>query len=312
MKMSSIFRGFFVLREGEGGEGGTGGTGTGGTGTGGAGDEGGAGGAGEGGEGGAAVANPYVNETGQFTENWMDGLSDEFEPMKPTLGRYRSVEEMSKSLYHTKQLLGKKADAVVIPGEESSDVERAEFRKALNVPESIEGYGLKQPADMPEGMGFSEEHLNGFLELAHKHNISTQGAEELMAFHMGVEANALESLTADTDAFIAQQQEILQNEWGGGFEKNLADAQLGARDLGVNLDDAHPVFNEAWFIQAMLRHGKAVGEDSMKRGETEIHGAGANKLKAQDIMNNPNNSLYQKYQDKDEKTIARVRALLQS
>tara|TARA_R110000803_G_scaffold18124_12_gene48679 strand:- start:2782 stop:3741 length:960 start_codon:yes stop_codon:yes gene_type:complete len=258
-------------------------------------------------------ANPFINNEGEFTNNWLDSLKgDEYESMKPTLARFKNIQDLSKSLYHSKQMIGKGADSVLVPGEESSAEEVSAYRKALGVPDDVADYTLTTPDEMPEGMGFDQNTMDAFKNFAHKNNIPPPVAQQLVQMQMGTASQQMEAHKNQMQSHIAEQNQQLKQEWGGTYEKNIVDAQLGARDLGINLEDNHPVFNEAWFVQAMKRHGNAVGEDSMKRGEADFLGANSDKMKGQDIMNNPQNQAYQKYQEGDEATVMRVRALLQS
>jgi len=128
---------------------------------------------------------------------------------------------------------------------------------------------------------------------------------------MQIEQQGLEKYNEAQAASNAEQMQILQKEWGAGFDKNIESAKLGARDLGFDLEQDKPYFNDAEFIMGMQRHASAISEDHLRRGESEFGGADSNKLAAQDIITNPQNVLYAKYHAGDERTIARVRALNQ-
>jgi hypothetical protein len=267
----------------------------------------------EGSPSGEPDANPFINNEGEFTNNWLDSLKgDEYESMKPTLARFKNVQDMAKSVYHSKQMIGKNVDSVLVPGEDSSPDEVSAYRQAIGVPDDIADYKLDAPEGVPEGMEFDQSVMDSFKEFAHTNNMPPAVAQQLVNMQMGLTTESMQAQEAQMQTFVAEQDAQLKREWGGAYEKNITDAKLGARDLGIDLADDHPVFNEAWFVQAMKRHGNAVGEDSLKRGDADFLGANSDKMKGQDIINNPQNPAYQKYQDGDADTVRRVRAFLQS
>lgn len=148
--------------------------------------------------------------------HWSDGLSDEArgsDLFKPLEGK--SIGEFWQDYEGKARMLGSR---IPIPGEDASDEVRAEFNQKLagvpgvmvmpdpdnaeamgefwnqlGRPEAATGYKITKPEQMPAGVDWSDDSLNGFLEQAHKIGLTQAQAQQLNDWH-------LQSLTEQAEA----------------------------------------------------------------------------------------------------------------
>ena len=169
-----------------------------------------------------------LSESGEFTEGWLDRLPDDFKDSKQILGQFKDPAAMAKTLVNQQRLLGKKADAVFIPGADAPPEEIAAFRAKLGVPESADKYPTKiEGVNVP----LDEAGLKQFNELAHKSGLTPSQAQEAVKFYAGIEeqraAQAQEALKAE----YAASNKALADAWGDKYETNKAVATEWLRAL---------------------------------------------------------------------------------
>jgi hypothetical protein len=131
----------------------------------------------------SSTTSAWINEKGEFTEGWLDKLPEEFKEGKQILSRFKEFPDVLKSLISAQKLLGKKADAVLIPGNDAPPEEKAEFLKKLGLPDSPDSYPTK-PAELPEGFQSAEQTLeNGFLDMiVHRKDLKQRIGDLLKLF----------------------------------------------------------------------------------------------------------------------------------
>lgn len=307
---------------GDGGEGG-GGSGQsllagdgaeGGEGSGGSGD-------GSGGEGGSGTPTfaegdfrSLVGDDGNFVEGYIDKLPDNLKEHSSHFAKYRSPIQALEHTHHLQQLLGKKGEAVIIPGPDSSEDEKRTFRERLGVPDQASEYDIKKPEDLPEGVEWDEERINGFKNLAHELSLTPQQVAKLVEYDtaqaVGVnEATQTQMVDAEAAVF-RQESEKLQKAWGDQFEANKTLSERAALTAGFNEEDiaSNPLFRNADFVMTLAKFGKLMSEDSLVKG-TDGGGATSPKATADDIVNNINNPYYKRYWAGDEEVVGMVSGL---
>ena len=119
------------------------------------------------------------------------------------------VQEMAKSLIEAQKLIGK--PRVGIPPEDAPEEQKAEFYKALGVPEKPEDYGFERPDFLPEDMPYDEEHAAKWAALFKEKNIPADAANELReAFFKEV----VETSTAQAEAVNQELNKVLDEAFG--------------------------------------------------------------------------------------------------
>lgn len=267
-------------------------------------------------QGGAAFDfRTLVGDDGNFTADFRTKLPEEMKGLE----KFSSPKQLLEGYANLQQLLGKKAEAVVIPGVDASREEWAPILKRMGVPDSPEGYGLKVPAELPEGVSVDPAELAEFSKTAHELGLTPQQVAKLQEYDLSRAAKmatgSLEQAQAIEAQEFAKQSEILKQAWGNGPDakaKSLL-AERAALTFGFTADEvaSDPLFRNARFVQTLARAGAAMSEDTLVKG-ADITSSGGLKAKASDVINNPSNPMYKKYWSGDEGTVEQVRAWMKA
>jgi hypothetical protein len=251
----------------------------------------------DGGETGAGSA-PAI-EQGEARPEWL--------PEKFWVEGKPAYEQMAASYRGLEQLLGKKAGAVMVPTERSTPEEVAAFRKTLGVPERPDDYKLA-PEELPEGVQVREENLRKFAEIAHAHNIPSAAMQAIVG-------EFVQQRLADgqaQEATVMQQREeslavLREDLWRGqDFTQNMSLAKRAANWLGIDVNS--PGLADPHVVAGLVKAARVVSDDKLHRGE-DVSSMVTWATRAKSIRTNPQDPLYQKYQDGDPETVALARQL---
>lgn len=271
------------------------------------------------GQGGAFDFRTLIGDDGRFVPNYHEKLPESFREHGKHFAKYGDPIQALQHTLNLQQLLGSKADAVVIPAADAGPEAWAPVLKRLGVPDSPDGYGLKVPEKLPEGVKVDEAELKEFATFAHGIGLTPQQVAKLQEFDLGrVTKSAAASATSAAEieaAEFGKQQELLKKEWGSGPDaiKKNALAQRAALTFGFSAEEikSDPLFRNARFVMTLAKMGASMSEDSLTSGEN-LNSAGGMKAKAQDVINNPNNPLHAKYWAGDEVANEQVRNWLRA
>jgi hypothetical protein len=137
---------------------------------------------------------------------------------------------------------------------------QAEVRKITGAPEKPEGYGLKAPDNLPEGVEWNAELATKAASIAHKYSVPPEALHELIALNnenmSGLVAKSAEAQKAQREEMIAG----LNAEWKDQAANNWQRAARGAVALGIDINTSE-LANNAEFIKAALAVDKLIGED---------------------------------------------------
>lgn len=257
-----------------------------------------------------------VGDDGNFVPNYHEKLP---EGLKEHSAHFLKYKDPMQALQHTlnlQQILGKKADAVVIPGADASADEWAPVLKKLGVPDegTPEAYGIKKPDELPPGVEWNDEHVKQFATLAKEIGLTPQQAAKLMAFDTSrageMATNFRDKVSGFEEAEFKKQGDILTKEWGTGpeAEKKKSLASRAALTFGFTAEEigTDPLFRNARFVMTLARAGALMSEDTLARGNNSNAG-GDLKAKAMDVINNPQNPLHKRYHAGDEEANQIVR-----
>lgn len=218
-----------------------------------------------------------------------------------------NVEALAKSYDVAQRALGRKAQAVVPPNEKSTPEEIAEYRKALGVPDSPEGYKLK-PEQLPEGVTWDENVAKRAAELAHKHNIPAAAMSELMKFDMERAALMNQAAASMIEQQLESGREELQRVWGDKMPEKIELARRAAVTAGV--DPSSQGFVDPQVVKAIVNLAEKLSDDRLVAGDQT--GVSSTRARARDIMTNQANPLYSRYQEGDPEIVDQVRRMLTS
>lgn len=263
----------------------------------------------------AASASPFdfrqlVGDDGRFSADWTSKLPDGLKEHSAHFSKYGDPVQALQHTLSLSQLLGKKSDAVVIPAADAPKEEWAPVLKRLGVPESPEGYGLKVPESLPEGVNLDPAEIGEFSKFAHEIGLTPQQAAKLQEYDITRAGKSVAGSQAETQA--AQQasfkaeSDALNKAWGTGNERTqkVAMAERAALTFGfspeeISGENANPLFGNARFIMTLARAGEAMGEDKIVKG-ADVSSGGGLKARAMDVINNPANPMHARYWKGDE------------
>ena len=237
-----------------------------------------------------------LSETGEFTEGWLDRLPDDFKDSKQILGQFKDPAAMAKTLVNQQRLLGKKADAVFIPGADAPPEEIAAFRAKLGVPESADKYAVKiEGVNVP----LDEAGVKQFNELAHKSGLTPAQAQEAVKFYAGIEEQRAAQAAEAQKAEYAAANKALATAWGEKYETNKAVAIRMAQSVG--LDPNSKGLSDPAVVIALERAARMIADDKIVSSDVTATML-AGKARAMDIATNEANPLHAKWLKGDKAT----------
>lgn len=151
-----------------------------------------------------------------------------------------------------------------IPDEKSTDEERGAFWNQLGRPETVEGYTIKKPENLPEGVEWSEDNVKAAAAVAHKSGL-TQAQFQGM-----VDYDTQRTLNAAADGEAAQKAQInetvaeLKKMWGAGYDEKVQAAGLTTKTFASEglweRMEASGLTSNPLMIELMAEVGKGLQE----------------------------------------------------
>ena len=234
-----------------------------------------------------------VDDSGAFTEGWLDRLPSEFDDSKQILGQFKDPIGMAKTLVSQQRLLGKKTEAVLLPNDKSAPEEWTDFHRRLGVPESPDAYKAYKPSTLPEGSEWNNEVGGNLANKAHSLGITPTQYQGMLDEIGSLEA---QSKAAESQLHQMERQQNLkelQQEWGDKFDVNMSKAtrliQLGGGDIN------DPGLASPGMVKTIARIADTLSDDKMVTSDLSATMM-VGKARAMDIMKNPDNPMHKRYQ----------------
>ncbi len=132
----------------------------------------------------------------------------------------KDATEVGKYIKELQSFAGKKGD---IPKPDATDEEWSEFYSKLGRPESTDGYDFTVGDEFRELVGedsapFFEKAVEGFKEQAYAMGASSEKAEELVDWYLGMVAQEIEESNAAMKEADEAMDKELRGEWGDGYD----------------------------------------------------------------------------------------------
>lgn len=260
----------------------------------------------EGGSSATSNSTGYLDNEGKFTEGWLDRLKG-FEDSKQILGQFKDIDGVFKTLVSQQRLLGKKADAVILPNEKSSPEEWKEFNKRIGIPENSDPYHTIKPSNLSDNSEWTEETSKAFGDIAHKAGVTPKQwqtiIDQMNAY--GEKGEELERQASEQE--IENNRKALAEEWGDKFDINISKAKRLVQLGGGDLDD--PALRSAGMVKMLARIADTLSDDKLVSSDSAATMM-VGKTRAFDIMKNPDNPLHKRYTSGDKEIAALVTDLL--
>jgi hypothetical protein len=204
----------------------------------------------------------FVNPDGTFTETWKNVLPEEIRG-EPSLADFKDFGSMAKSFVATKKLVG--SDTVKIPGETATDEEKQAFFAKVGRPEKPEGYELKAPEKMPDGMVYDEQLASKVAARAHKEGISKSQLAAIYDEFLGYQTELVAATNKSVqDAYEAASTE-LKKEYGDKFDAYVESANKAMVAAGAKeLIDKLGLANHPGIVKMFGFFGQKMSQDTLK------------------------------------------------
>lgn len=217
-------------------------------------------------EGDAAEAVPSgqgeVTTPSSEESKWYDVLPDEYKQDK-TLQRYTSLEDFAKAHSELRKMASKMAK---LPDKDAPPEEVEKFYQKLGKPETVDKYEVTFD-NLPKHIPIDEKAVSEFKELAFKLNLTGEQAKLLNEWNSGRVVKAYDSQIRQVEKKMQDTIELLKDEWGDDYEKNIKSARSAMKKLlsPASIDYLDQTFlgNDINLIRDFVRMGKLVSEDAV-------------------------------------------------
>lgn len=229
----------------------------------------------------------FVSPDGTFKDGWTG--RDEFKDHADTLGRYKTVGDLTKSHMELRTKFNKNPDIMVeIPSETSGDDVKAAWRKANGVPETIDEYKYEYSDDFATKLGpLDDNRMATLKEFSHKElGLSNAKFQKLLDFYHT-------NIVADGAAFSTELEEstnkrhdegmaVLKDQWLEGTDDRTKAALVHLQKYGEievkgtdgeMINPLEKLFEEApqlkqspWLTMIMDNMASKMGEADRKGG----------------------------------------------
>lgn len=178
------------------------------------------------------------------TPAWMSSMPDAY---KQNEG-FAKFGEASDAYAKFDTLLQAEGDALVIPGEDATDEDRNAFYSKMGVPETPDAYEIGKPADMPEGMEYSEELETWYRGFAHEKKLSSEQGKAMFDGYNEMMIKGHNAVLAAEKAAIDKAENTLKDAWPGDtYAENKEIAHRGflrfSGEGEVEQKEAHDFIN---------------------------------------------------------------------
>lgn len=162
----------------------------------------------------AAAAGPAT-----WPDNWRETLAGSDEKELARLKRFSSIENVYKSYRQAEKRLSERSAAPTLP-ENATEEQVAEYRKAIGVPETPDGYGLKFSEELKPTEA-DNEILGGFLADMHRQHMPPAAAKAAFEWYQAQVGRMREEQAAAQQRRGHANQVTLRKEMGADYVRNL-------------------------------------------------------------------------------------------
>ena len=239
----------------------------------------------------ALTMDAITDENGVFQDGWLDSFpegtfeKDDTGKLKTAnLADHKDFPSLLKSHVNLQSKLG---TAIQPLKEDATPEERAEFHQRFGCPKTVEGYELKAPAELPEGMEYRQDLVDAVSAIAFGEGASKQLMQKLAAGFNQWQIESFKTQKAKIEAAINKtfddNEAALKVEWGEDFDKNseiinkLAAqapevAEITKCVFDVTGKGNHPVLHKALYKLALRILPDTVVTGGVKTGKTTVPG----------------------------------------
>lgn len=179
------------------------------------------------GAGGAPVAGAGAPPpaAGAPSSDWRATLPPELRE-STSLARYKDVGALGKAFVDLEKTIGR--TGVRVPQEGDGPEVRAQFRKALGVPDAPEGYQIAPPEGFPADK-WDKDFEVAFRKEAHDMDLSPAQTQRLAKMYADQQSKTYKAI----DEARAAANANLKKEWGADAERNFVAVEQAFAEFGT-------------------------------------------------------------------------------
>lgn len=196
-------------------------------------------------------------------QSWNTGFDEDTNAYVQNKG-WKDPADVLSSYRNLEKFVGGSKNLLEIPGDDADPTKMDEFYNRLGRPESPDNYGIEQVD------GLDPEMTDWYKNTAHELGLTDRQAKEL--FGRWNETVAQKEQAMQQQVIQQQEQDIqlLQKEWGKGYETQVDAGRRAVAALGYDQDKLAHIENAlgtAEMMRLFANIGSKMGEDSFAGSE---------------------------------------------
>ncbi len=237
----------------------------------------------------AVPEEPKAPVTPKWPDDWRQQMAGEDKAALDRLARYGSPSDVAKALAEAQKKISEGVKPKAAPADNASDEEKAEWRKANGIPDTVDDF--VKAIKLPDKREIGEEDkpvVAAFSERALKKGIAPAVMAEMIDEYYALQEETATQLAEQDAEFKTTSLQALREEWGGDFKANInsmrpyfetVDAKLFDNLMGGRLADGRKIGDHPdmirFFVAKSLQENPAAtvvpaGANQLETIETEI------------------------------------------
>lgn len=257
---------------------------------------------------------------GSLPPDWRSFLTEELKQDQVVAtwaekASYKDVQSIIKALAHAQHKLG---NVIPVPPKDAKPEDRQAVLNKLydagllaRPPATPEGYGIKKPESLPEGIQWDDELAQQLAATLHKHGMPAEAASELLQLHVA-------SLAKQQQAFKIEQEQALaalKQEFGEEFESAKEQVRRIAKQIFRSPEEVEfynriGLGNHPLFLGPLMRIAKQMKADSSYAPGAQHSQPAVTPQQAfaelQAISTDPKHPMYARYKQNDPDVLAYI------
>lgn len=171
------------------------------------------------------TAEQQIANFDQFLEQLPEDIRTD--PVFANINKENPVQDLAKQFVNAQKLIGR--PVMPKPGENTTAEEWDRIYSSIGRPDTPNEY--KMPSDIPEGVEFEKEKLDGFNEMSHKIGLTNDQYKALLAYQANEVHGVMESQSQSSEAAISTMVQEMKKEWGSDYESHMDVANSAFKTL---------------------------------------------------------------------------------
>jgi hypothetical protein len=200
--------------------------------------------------------------------SFLDSLPEELRN-EPSLRTIPDVPSLAKSFVNGQRLIG--AEKIPLPGKNATDEDWRSVYKRLGLPDTPDHYEVKTNGKMPDS------DLSALKSRAYEAGLNSKQVQAIASLYEDNLSQSQEALQQSAQEADFAGEQLLRQEYGKAFDREIRRAQSAAKAVGIDLNmfdtlklsDGSLVGNNPDFIRMFVKIADMIGEDTLEGATSE-------------------------------------------